>query len=322
MSRLTVFTVAVAAAFATLATGCDAFKPPPAQLQTVLTLEADAGDQSGDKQLRSLTDNIVSFLDIKGIDNKNARVTFDDASKAYRFEIFGKQAIPRTLLEQVAKAVDPLQMKRSWSATVNVSQDERFDALLGTKERSFPVRAIWKSMEIDTYVVQTPGMGSLIPSIGPNGERVNPPKSALCMLSFKPEPALPKLEGTFEQVHGSSHASRSLQMVLRLPQGQVVGIPHEVTFDEPSLAQAFKEAPLAKDGKLMFQFAQLDDVNVLDFNDGKPALDMSGSTYGKCLDELTEKQPALARIVAKMSLLDGIKSFGPARIIPLPVPAK
>ena len=322
MSRLPVLTLAAAVTLATLAAGCDAFKPGPAQLQTLLTLDADAGDQHNEQQLRSLADKIIRYLDIKGIDARNARVSFDESSKTYRFEIFGKQAISRTLLEQVAKAVDPLQMNRSWSANVKVDPQERLDELLGTKERSFAVRASWKSVAIDTYVVQIPGLGSIIPTIGPTGDIVRPPKTAHCMLSFSPEPALPKLEGTVEQVYGSTQESRAVQLVLRLQPGQAVGVPHEVTFDEPSLAEAFKEAPLAKDGKLMFQFAQLDDVNVLDFNDGKPALDMGGATQQKCLAELTEKHPALATLVEKMALLESIKSFGPARMIALPVPAK
>ena len=131
----------MAATLAILVTGCDAFKPPPAQLQAVLTLDAGAGDQNNRQQLRSLADNIVRYLDIKGIDNKNARVAFDEVSKSYRFELFGKQAIPRELLEQVAKGLDPLDVNRSWSASVKVDPLEHFDALLETKERDFPVRA-------------------------------------------------------------------------------------------------------------------------------------------------------------------------------------
>ena len=167
-----------------------------------------------------------------------------------------------------------------------------------------------------------PALGSVIASIGPTGELVREPKTALCMLSFRSDPALPKLEGTVEQVYGVTQQGRSLQLMLRLQPGQVVGVPHAVTFDEPVLSKAFKEEPLARDGKLMFQFAQLEDVNVLDFNGNEPALDMGGATQRKCAAELADKHPALASIVKKMALLESIKSIAPARMIALPVPAR
>lgn len=322
MSRLPSLALTGAATLVMLLAGCDAFTPPPAQLQAVLTLEAGAGDQGDTKQRRDLTDQIVQFLGIKGIDNKNARVRFDEASKTYHFEIFGKQQIAQALLEQVAKGVKPLEVDRSWSANVKVAPLEHLDKLLGSKERSFPVRASWKNADIDTYVIQTPALGFAMPTISPTGEMVREPKTALCMLSFKPEPALPKLEGTVDEVYGISPDSVQAQLARRLQAGQVMSVPHDVTFDDATLADVFKDAPMAKDGKLMFQFAMLNDVNVLEFGGKEPAMDMGGHTQAKCVAALAEKHPKLAAIIDKMALLENIKSFGPARMIALPVPAK
>jgi hypothetical protein len=161
--------------------------------------------------------------------------------------------------------------------------------------------------------VQTPGFA--MPTAGDPTGRGNLPKTALCMLSFKPQPALPKLEGTYEQVLGDGQNSATARLMRQLQPGQVMSVPHEVTFDAPELAEAFKEPPLAKDGKLMFQFGVIEDASVTEFIGDTPAIDFGGTTHKKCAAELSEKYPALATTLARAALLEHVAAFGPARII-------
>jgi hypothetical protein len=307
---------ATAAALSTVLSGCKYTEPLPAQLEAQLTLAPQAGAPREKAHLRLLADRIVDYLNLAGIDSKNARVRFDETRKAYYFEVFGRQPVARALLEQVAKGLNPLDRDRSWPANVEVAALAHLDTLLGGKERNFAVRASWKGAAIDAYVIQMPGAGFAMPG--------SAPKTALCMLSFVPEPAFPKLEGTFEQVYGKTQVDDNYALMRRhaLPD-QVFSAPYQVSFDEPELAKAFKEAPMAKDGKLMFQFAVLEDVNVLDFVGDKAApMDFDGATQKKCVAELSAKYPALAGIIDRVSMLEQVKAFGPARIIPVPLPAK
>jgi hypothetical protein len=277
-----------------------------------VTLEADAGDKTDEKSLRALANQIVAYLQIKGVDSTNARVTYDPAKKAYYFEIFSRQPVPPALLDQVANSLNPLDVARSWPVKVDVAQHEHLDALLGSKERSFPVRASWKHAGIDAYLVQTPGFA--MPTAADPTGRGNLPQTALCMLSFKPQPALPKLEGTYEQVLGKGQDSASARLMRQLQPGQVMSVPHEVTFDEPELAGAFKEPPLARDGKLMFQFAVIEDASVTEFIGDTAPIDFGGTTQKKCSAELSEKYPALAKTLARAALLEHIATFGPAHV--------
>jgi hypothetical protein len=313
-----------AAALSALLAGCDKVKPPPIQLEALLTLEPKAGNQSDKQHLRDLAGSIVGYLGLEGIDSKNARVTFDESNQTYHFEIFGRLPIPPALLEQVAKGLNPLEKDRSWPAKVEVAPLAHLDTLLGSKERNFKVRANWKDVKIDAYVIRSPNPGFAMPSADPLGNGPREPKTALCMLSFTPQPALPTLEGTVEQFYGKAQENDPYALLRRhAPPGHVFSASYEVTFDEPALAKAFEEAPMAKDGKLMFQFAVIEDANVLDFagSDSAP-MDMGGVTQQKCGTKLNEKYPALARIISRVAQIDQVKSFGPARMIALPAPAK
>jgi hypothetical protein len=310
---------AVAATLSALLTGCEYAKPAPAQLDALITLDPKAGGQSDKVHLRDLAGNIAGYLAIAGIDSKNARVRFDETKKTYHFEVFGKQPIPQALLEQVAKGLNASEKDRSWPAKVEVLPWPHLDTLLGGKERNFTVRANWKDANIDAYVIRPPRLGYL-PSADPRGAK----KTALCMLSFKPEPPLPKLEGTVEQFYGKELENDRFAVLRRtVGPDHVFTAPHEVTFDEPELAQAFKEAPIAKDDKLMFQFAVLEDVNILDFADSKsPAMDLDGATQKKCEAELNQKYPALVKIMRRAAMLSQVKAIGPARMIALPLQSK
>lgn len=311
---------AVAATLSALLTGCEYAKPAPAQLDALLTLDPKAGDQSDKVHLRDLAGNIAGYLAIAGIDSKNARVRFDETKKTYHFEVFGKQPIPQALLDQVAKGLNASEKDRSWPAKVEVLPWPHLDTLSGGKERNFTVRANWKDADIDTYVMRPRGLGYL-PSMGAG---IREKKTALCMLSFKPEPPLPKLEGTVEQFYGKDLENDRFAVLRRtVGPDHVFTAPHEVTFDEPELAKAFREAPIAKDDKLMFQFAVLEDVNVLDLAGGKsPAMDLDGATQKKCEAELHQKYPALVKIMRRAAMLSQVKAIGPARMIALPVQAK
>lgn len=322
MSSKPVLALSAAALFLLLA-GCE-YAKPPAQLEALLTLEPGAGDQSDKVQLRALADSIVGYLGLAGIDSKNARVRFDEAKKAYYFEVYGKQPVPKALLDQVAKGLNPLDKDRSWPAKVEVAPLDHLDTLLGSKERNFPVRASWKDAQIDAYVVRAPDLGYAMPTLDPTGAPKSAPKTALCMLSFKPEPALPKLEGTMEEFYGKSDDNDPhAQLRRRVMADRVLSAPHQVTFDEPELAKAFKEGAMAKDGKLMFQFAVLEDVNVLDFAGSKTApMDLGGHTKQQCQSELIKHYPALSKIMDKVALLEHVKAFGPARMIALPLAGK
>ncbi len=311
--------VAVSAALPVLLAGCDWFKPLPAQFQSLVTLEAAAGDLSDENSSRALAANIVAYLDIEGVDSTNTRIAFDEVKKTYHFELFGKQRLSKTLLDQVAKGLDPSKIAQSWPATVEVAKLEHLDTLLGSKERSFPVRASWKHAGIDAYVVQSAFPGLSMPTAADPTGRGSMPKTALCMLSFQPEPALPKLEGTYEEVHGPEHDSARARLVRQLQSNQAIGVPHEVTFDDPELAKAFTEPPMAKAGKLMFQFAVIEDASVTEFIGDTAPIDFGGTTQRKCLTALDEKYPELAKSIKRMALLEHVKTFGPAHLPPVPV---
>lgn len=307
------------AAVAGALSGCEYTKPLPAQLAVPLTLTAQAGTPTEKEHLRALADGIMRYLSIDGLTAQNTRVRFDETNKSYAFELYGRQAVAPALLDQVAKRFLTLERDRVWTAKVAVAPLEHLDTLLGGKERNFPVSTSWKHAAVDAYVIQSPNLGFAIPTLDANGERRHAPKTGVCMLSFKPEPALPKLEGTFEQVYGNLEGSSSSALRRRVMGDQLFSAPYEVTFDEPALAQAFKEAPMAKDGKLMFKFAVLEDVNVIEFVGGDTApMDMGGATQQKCERALTEKFPALALMIERVKMLEQVQAFGQARVVPAP----
>lgn len=324
MSRHPFLSMLAAAAVSAVLCGCDYVKPPPAQLESVLTLDDRAGDYSDARRLRSLADNIVTYLNIAGISVSNTRVVFDASSKRHTFEVYGKEAIPQALLDQVAKALAGLDRDRFFTATVEVAPLDHLDDLLGSKERNFPVRASWKDAAIDVYIVRTPESGLLGAAADLLGERERAPITAYCVLSFLPAPALPKLTGSADEYFGKPQENDPYSTARRFARpGQTFSAPYTIKFDAPELSEALKVEPVVQDGKLAFQYAVLDDANVIDIAGSSTApMDVNGATREKCLLNLSQDYPALGKIFGSVALLEDVKAFGQARKIALKVPAK
>ena len=105
--------------------------------------------------------------------------------------------------------------------------------------------------------MQNPFFSALLGRIGaPEGGKEK--HTVACMLSFTPYPPLPELKGKMSEV---MPGAGGLSMLDRGGIGaREMTVPHQLTLVQPELQKL--EGPEVQDGKVMFQFTQIEDANV------------------------------------------------------------
>jgi hypothetical protein len=112
--------------------GCDLFGDPPTQLEAEITVVRELRDKD------ALVKNMVEYLALKGLPETQFRlVPSDGKANTYSLRLVGKEAIPATLLEQLATGLAAAGKERTWSAKLSVDAPAELDQFLKTKQRPF-----------------------------------------------------------------------------------------------------------------------------------------------------------------------------------------
>lgn len=291
--------------------GCGVFSDPPTQLEAPLTL---AGEKIRDP--KALAAHFVEQLKIKELQPSQVRITFDSDKKQHFFRLVGKEALSATLIAQVANALPALNVRNAWQGRLVVDEDKQFDAFLKTSEREFPVAAAWHTATVEAYLMQNMFENALMRQMAQlRSDAPRSPQTVACMLSFTPHTELPRLTGKASEITDAP-INLALERVGLAPREMTV--PHKITVTEPAMAKL--DSPVVEDGKILFQFALVEDAKVTVINtvgDTDP-ITFDHGAIELCNAKLAEVAPAARARMDQPATLAEIKAIGPARIVPLP----
>lgn len=297
------------AAICTLS-GCNPFSDPPTQLEAKLFV---AGTTIQDE--KALARHLTEQLNIVGLEADQVRIAFDKEKNTYFFRMVGKEALPPALLKQVVAGLATLNRDLTWQGKliVEAEADAKADAILKTNKREFAVTAPWNSVRVDAYLV-TSAAENMLARLATAAGRPERPKQAACMLSFAPRDKLPPLTGKLSDFASGNGALAGL--VHNPLFDQEVTLPHRITFSQPELAK-LKE-PVVDDGKLLFQFALVEDAKMTVIHTGGAGLDalvVDHGTVEHCKRKLREVAPDVQKLVDRFALLDEVSAIGPAQLV-------